>query len=260
MTQSTATVGFVKRRVLAVQDFTLLLVGSFRRTLTPPRYVVDTLLQMDVIGVGSLPIVVLTGFFTGGVLALQTYRTLSTFGEVSLMGQVVSLSVVRELGPVLTALMVAGRISSGIASEIGSMLVSEQIDAMRAFGTDPIRKLVLPRLVATLSTLPVLTILSDFCGILGGFFISFYTVRLTTEEYWTSVYQTLTLQDLTQGLLKPFVFALVIALVGCYYGLNTKGGTEGVGRSTTQAMVVASVLILVLDFFITKFLIAIHFF
>jgi phospholipid/cholesterol/gamma-HCH transport system permease protein len=253
-------VGFVKRKVLAVQDFTFLLVSSLRRAFTPPRYIIDTLLQMDVIGVGSLPIVLLTGFFTGGVLALQTYRTLTTFGEVSVLGQVVALSVVRELGPVLTALMVAGRISSGIASELGSMLVSEQIDAMRAFGTDPVRKLVLPRLLATLATLPVLTILADFCGILGGFFISFYTVRLTSEEYWTSVYQTLTFQDVTQGLLKPFVFAVVISMVGCYYGLNTKGGTEGVGRSTTQAMVVASVLILILDFFITKFLIAIRFF
>jgi phospholipid/cholesterol/gamma-HCH transport system permease protein len=257
---SALMVGFVKRKVLDVQDFTLLLVNSLHRAFSPPRYVVDTLLQMDVIGVGSLPIVLLTGFFTGGVLALQTYRTLSTFGEVSILGQVVSLSVVRELGPVLTALMVAGRISSGIASELGSMLVSEQIDAMRAFGTDPIRKLVLPRLFATVSTLPVLTILSDFCGILGGFFISFYTVRLTSEEYWSSVYQTLTFQDVTQGLIKPFFFALVISMVGCYYGLNTKGGTEGVGRSTTQAMVVASVMILVLDFFITKFLIAIRFF
>jgi phospholipid/cholesterol/gamma-HCH transport system permease protein len=259
MTLSTLRVGFVKRKVLAVQDFTFLLVNSLRRAFTPPRYIIDTLIQMDVIGVGSLPIVLLTGVFTGGVLALQTYRTLSTFGEVSLLGQVVALSVVRELGPVLTALMVAGRISSGIASELGSMLVSEQVDAMRAFGTDPIRKLVLPRMFATLATLPILTILADFCGILGGFFISFYTVRLTSEEYWTSVYQTLTFQDVTQGLLKPFVFALVIAMVGCYCGLNTRGGTEGVGRSTTRAMVVASVLILVLDFFITKFLIAIGF-
>ena len=253
-------VGFVKRWVLAVQDFTFLLVSSLRRAFTPPRYIIDTLLQMDVIGVGSLPIVLLTGFFTGGVLALQTYRTLSTFGEVSLLGQVVALSVVRELGPVLTALMVAGRNSSGIASELGSMLVSEQVDAMRAFGTDPIRKLVLPRLFATVATLPVLTILADFCGMLGGFSISFYTVRLTSQEYWTSVYQTLTFQDVTQGLLKPFFFAVVIAMVGCYCGLNTRGGTEGVGRSTTQAMVVASVLILLLDFFITKFLIAIRFF
>jgi phospholipid/cholesterol/gamma-HCH transport system permease protein len=252
--------GFVKRKVLAVQDFTFLLVSSLRRAFTPPRYIIDTLLQMDVIGVGSLPIVLLTGCFTGGVLALQTYRTLSTFGEVSILGEVVALSVVRELGPVLTALMLAGRISSGIASELGSMLVSEQVDAMRAFGTDPIRKLVLPRLFATLTTLPLLTILADFCGMLGGFIISFYTVRLTSEEYWTSVYQTLTFQDVAQGLLKPFFFAVVIAMVGCYYGLNTKGGTEGVGRSTTQAMVVASVLILVLDFFITQFLIGIGFF
>jgi phospholipid/cholesterol/gamma-HCH transport system permease protein len=260
MTISALMVGFVKRKVLAVQDFSFLLVSSLRRAFTPPRYIVDTLLQMDVIGVGSLPIVLLTGFFTGGVLALQSYRTLSTFGEVGILGEVVALSVVRELGPVLTALMVAGRISSGIASELGSMLVSEQIDAMRAFGTDPIRKLVLPRLFATLATLPVLTILADFFGMLGGFFISFYTVRLTSQEYWTSVYQTLTFQDVTQGLLKPFFFAVVIAMVGCYYGLNTTGGTEGVGRSTTQAMVVASVLILVLDFFITNFLIAIGFF
>jgi len=260
MTLSALVGEFVKRGVLAVQDFTLLLVRSLRRAFTPPRYIVDTILQMDVIGVGSLPIVLLTGLFTGGVLALQTYRTLSTFGEVSILGQVVALSVVRELGPVLTALMVAGRISSGIASELGSMLVSEQIDAMRAFGTDPIRKLVLPRLFATVSTLPVLTVLSDFCGILGGFFISYYTVRLTSEQYWTSVYQTLTFQDVTQGLIKPFVFAFVIAMIGCQFGMTTKGGTEGVGRSTTQAMVYASVMILILDFFITKFLIAIHFF
>ena len=257
---STLMVGFVKRKVLAVQDFSFLLVSSLRRAFTPPRYIIDTLLQMDVIGVGSLPIVLLTGFFTGGVLALQSYRTLSTFGEVGILGQVVALSVVRELGPVLTALMVAGRISSGIASELGSMLVSEQIDAMRAFGTDPIRKLVLPRLFATLTTLPVLTILADFLGMLGGFFISFSTVHLSSREYWSSVYQSLTFQDVTQGLLKPFFFAVVIAMVGCYHGLNTTGGTEGVGRATTQAMVVASVLILVLDFFITKFLIAVRFF
>ena len=256
----TLMVGFVKRKVLAVQDFTSLLVSSLRRAFTPPRYITDTLLQMDVIGVGSLPIVLLTGFFTGGVLALQAYRTLSTFGEIGLLGEMVALSVVRELGPVLTALMVAGRIGSGIASELGSMLVSEQVDAMRAFGTDPIRKLVLPRLFATLATLPILTILADFFGMLGGFFISFSTVHLSSREYWSSVQQNLTYQDVTQGMIKPFVFAVVIAMVGCYYGLNTTGGTEGVGRSTTRAMVVASVLVLVVDFFITKFLIAIRFF
>jgi phospholipid/cholesterol/gamma-HCH transport system permease protein len=251
---------FVKRKLLAVQEFTGLLTRAITHAFTPPRYVIDTLIQMDVIGFGSLPIVLLTGFFTGGVLALQTYRTLSTFGETGLLGQVVAVSVVRELGPVLTALMVAGRNSSGIASEIGSMLVSEQIDAMRALGTDPVRKLVTPRLYATIVTLPLLTILADFCGLLGGYIVSFYTVRLTTAEYWTSAYNSLQFEDCFQGLIKPFFFAAVIALVGCYLGLRTTGGTEGVGRATTQAVVVASVLILVLDFFITKFLIGIAFF
>jgi phospholipid/cholesterol/gamma-HCH transport system permease protein len=251
---------YLKRKVLAVQEFTELLVSTLRNALTPPRYLTDTLLQMDVIGFGSLPIVLLTGFFTGAVLALQTYRTLARFGEVGLLGQAVALSIVRELGPVLTALMVAGRNSSGIASELGSMLVSEQIDAMRALGTDPLRKLVAPRLFATVATLPLLTVLSDFCGTLGGYLVSYYTAHLTTEQYWTSIYQSLDVQDVAQGLLKPFLFAFVIALVGCYCGLHTTGGTEGVGRSTTQAVVVASVLILVLDFFITKFLIGINFF
>ena len=235
--------GAVKRWVQAVQEFTLLLVDSLRHALTPPRYLVDTLMQMDVIGFGSLPIVLLIGFFTGGVLALQSYRTLSNFGEVGLMGKVVALSLVLELGPVLTALMMAGRNSSG-----------------RALGTDPLRKLVIPRLFATVVTLPLLTILADFCGMLGGYFVSYYTVRLTTEEYWTSAYQALTYHDLTQGLIKPVFFAFIIALVGCYQGLHTTGGTEGVGRATTQAMVVASVLIVVVDFFITKFLIGIGFF
>ena len=250
---------FVKRNVLAVQEFTFLFVKSFQHIFSPPRYLDDTLIQMDIIGFGSLPIVILVGFFTGGVLALQSYRTLNTFGEEGLLGEVVALSLVRELGPVLTALMVAGRNSSGIASELGSMLVSEQIDAMRALGTDPLRKLVTPRLFASLLTLPLLTIISDFCGMLGGYLISTATVRLTSEEYWSSAYQALTFQDVTQGLIKPFFFAVVIALVGCYCGLHTTGGTEGVGRATTQAMVVASVVILLLDFFITKFLIGIKF-
>jgi phospholipid/cholesterol/gamma-HCH transport system permease protein len=252
--------GFVKQKVQAVQDFTFLLANSIANLFSSPRYIVDTIIQMDVIGVGSLPIVLLTGFFTGGVLALQTYRTLSTFGEVSILGQVVSLSVVRELGPVLTALMVTGRNSSGIASEIGSMLVSEQVDAMRALGTDPVRKLVTPRLLAAVITLPLLTILADFFGMLGGFFVSLYTVHLTSVEYWTYAYQALSFEDVTQGLAKPFLFAVIMALVGCYFGLTTRGGTEGVGRSTTQAVVVASVLILIVDFFFTKFLIAVGFF
>ncbi len=251
---------FVKRKVFAVQEFAFLLIDSFRSAFSPPRYMVETLLQMDNIGFGSLPVVLLTGFFTGGVLALQSYGTLNRFGEVALLGQVVAISMVRELGPVLTALMVAGRNSAGIASEIGSMLVSEQIDAMRALGTDPLRKLVAPRLFATILTLPLLTVVSDYVGLLGGSFVSEYTAHISGAEYWASAYQALDYHDITQGLIKPFFFAIVIATVGCYYGLHTRGGTEGVGRATTQAVVAASVMILVVNFFITKILIGIGFF
>ncbi|MGH9434738.1 MAG: MlaE family ABC transporter permease [Terriglobia bacterium] len=250
---------YLQRHILALQDFTYLTVRAFRNAFSAPRYFEDTLLQMDVMGVGSLPIVLLTGFFTGVVLALQTYRTLQTFGTLSLLGEAVAVAMVRELGPVLAALVVAGRNSSGIASELGSMLVSEQIDALRALGTDPLRKLVSPRLYAMVITLPVLTILGDFAGILGGGLVSTSIVKLSAARYWTVAYQSLTLRDLTQGLLKPFLFGAVIALVGCFYGLKTEGGTEGVGKSTTQAVVVASVLIIVLDAVLTRFLIGIHF-
>ena len=246
-----------KERVLSVQEFALLSARAIRNIFRPPHYMADVVRQMDLIGFGSLPIVVLTGFFTGAVLALQLWKTLSTFGETSLTGQLVTLSLVRELGPVLTSLMVAGRNASGIASELGSMMVSEQIDAMRALGTDPIKKLVTPRLLATVIMLPLLTILSDFIGIVGGFVTSFYLIHLNPAQYWTSSIHALEYEDIFQGLLKPFVFAFIVALVGCYYGLTTRGGTEGVGRSTTQAVVAASVLILVTDFFLTKIILAV---
>jgi phospholipid/cholesterol/gamma-HCH transport system permease protein len=250
---------FLKRSVLSVQEFSYLFANSIWNAFSPPRYIVDLLLQMDTIGVGSIPIVLLTGFFTGAVLALQSYRTLQTFGSVGLLGEMVALSTVRELGPVLTALMVAGRNSTGIASELGSMLVSEQIDAMRALGTDPMRKLVTPRVYATAITLPLLTILDCFTAIVGGSLVATSIAHLTSKEYWTAVYQSLAFEDLTQGLLKSLVFAFIVSLVGCYFGLRTSGGTEGVGRSTLRAMVVASVLIIMLDTVITQFLIVTNF-
>ena len=242
----------VQRAFLAVQDFVLLSGRAIANLFRRPHYWSDVMLQMDIIGVGSLPIVVLTGFFTGAVLALQMFATLVTFGASAQTGKLVSFSLVRELGPVLTSLMVAGRNASGMASELGSMTVTEQIDAMRALGTDPIKKLVTPRLLATLVVLPLLTMIADFTGVFGGFVISYTIIRLTPTQYWTSSYRDLKLNDLSQGLIKPVVFAFVVALVGCYYGLSTRGGTQGVGRSTTQAMVTASVLIFVLDFLITR--------
>jgi phospholipid/cholesterol/gamma-HCH transport system permease protein len=207
---------------------------------------------MDSIGVGSLPIVVLTGFFSGAVMALQMSRALAQYGQVGRTGMVVSITLVRELGPVLTSLMMAGRNSSGIASELGSMKVTEQIDAMRALGTDPVQKLVTPRLTATMVMLPLLTVIADFVGIVGGGLISVLFLNLPLRQYWNSAWTALELRDVFQGLLKPLVYAVIVSMIGCYYGLRTTGGTQGVGRSTTQAVVAATVLIFILDLLITK--------
>jgi phospholipid/cholesterol/gamma-HCH transport system permease protein len=244
----------VKRAVLAVQEYSLLSWHSLTNLLLRPLYGGDIMQQADVIGVGSIPIVVLTGFFTGAVLALQTSSSLQRFGAVSLTGQLVAFSMIKELGPVLTALMVSGRSASGMASELGSMKVTEQIDAMRALGTDPMKKLVTPRVIATVVMLFFLSIISDLFGLTGGWFISTTLLGRNTVEYWTSAYQSLTYRDIFMGLVKPPIFGLIIATIGCYYGMSTRGGTQGVGRSTTQAVVAASVLILVVDFFITRFL------
>jgi len=242
----------LKEPVLAAQDFYVLAGRAFRNIIRRPHYWDDVAIQMDSIGVGSLPIVALTGFFSGAVMALQMSRALSQYGQVGKTGTLVSLTLARELGPVLTALMVAGRNSSGIASELGSMKVTEQIDAMRALGTDPIQKLVTPRLLATGVMLPLLTIIADFVGMIGGYIIAQLYLGLSSRQYWSSVWRALEWNDVAQGLLKPLIFAVVISLIGCYYGLRTTGGTQGVGRSTTQAVVAATVLIFILDLLITK--------
>ncbi|HEU5451900.1 MAG TPA: ABC transporter permease, partial [Terriglobales bacterium] len=222
-----------------------------------PRYITDTFQQADSIGVGSIPVVVLTGFFTGAVLALQSANSLARFGALSMTGQLVSLSMVRELGPVLTGLMVAGRNASGMASELGSMKVTEQIDAMRALGTDPSKKLVTPRVVATTIMLFFLTIISDLVGLAGGYMIAYLILGLDTYQYWNSAYQTLVYADVFMGLTKPLLYGFVISTVGCFYGLSARGGTQGVGRATTQAVVTASVLILAVNAFYTRFLMAV---
>jgi phospholipid/cholesterol/gamma-HCH transport system permease protein len=243
---------FLKAPFLAIQEFFILAGAALRNVFRRPHYSSDIILQMDQIGVGSIPIVIMIGFFSGAVMALQMARALQQYGQVGKTGQVVAITLVRELGPVLTALLVTGRNSSGIASELGSMKVTEQIDAMRALGTDPIQKLVTPRMIATAVVLPLLTIIADFCGVFGGYLIATFRLNLEGAQYWSSVWQSLEWNDLTQGLLKPFVFSFAVSLVGCYYGLRTTGGTQGVGRATTQAVVVASVLIFVLTFFVTQ--------
>jgi phospholipid/cholesterol/gamma-HCH transport system permease protein len=242
----------LKAPVAAVQDFFYLTGRAFKNIFRKPHYGDDIIMQMDMIGVGSLTIVAMTGFFSGAVMALQMSRALAQYGQVGKTGTLVSLTLVRELGPVLTAIMVAGRNASGIASELGSMKVTEQIDAMRALGTDPTQKLVTPRLIATSVMLPLLTVIADFVGMFGGFIIADLFLGLSPRQYWTTVWQALVWNDVSQGLLKPLVFAVVISMVGCFYGLRTTGGTQGVGRSTTQAVVAADVLIFILDLLLTK--------
>ena len=245
---------WTKNLVLAIQEWTYLAARSIGNVFRQPRYVADTLQQADLIGVGSLPIVVLTGFFTGGVLALNAARTLEQYGSLSLTGQLVSISMVRELGPTLAGLMVAGRNASGMASELGSMKVTEQIDAMRALGTDPSKKLVTPRVIATIIMLFFLTIICDFFGLTGGFAVSQLGLHLDAHQYWSNAYQSLEFGDVIIGLIKPLLFGFLVATIGCYYGLTSRGGTQGVGRATTQAVVAASILILAVNYFTSQLL------
>jgi len=246
----------LKRGALEVQEYMRLIGQVGRGLITRPIYARDIIEQLDAIGVGSLTVVILTGTFTGMVLALQSGMTLDQFGGREVVGRLVSASMVKELGPVLTALMVTGRVGSGIAAELGSMAVTDQISALRALGADPIRKLVIPRVVAGTVMLPLLTIVSDAVGIAGGWIISTMQLRVAGSVYWNNVVQGLFLDDLWMGLIKPLAFGFVLVSIGCHVGLRTTGGTQGVGRATTRAVVGASVGVLVVDFFLTKLLIA----
>jgi phospholipid/cholesterol/gamma-HCH transport system permease protein len=243
---------FATRALLELQETTLLAARAARGLFKRPRYISEIITQMDTIGVGSLTIVLLTGFFTGGVLTLQTFPTLAFYGAQSQTGRLVAISLVRELGPVLTALMVTGRVGSAIAAELGSMTVSQQIDAMRALGTDPTRKLVGPRLVALLVSLPLLTVIADVVGIGGGGVVATTLYGLTMDQYVTSVREGITSDDIIGGVIKPLCFGVIIASIACYKGLSTEGGTVGVGRATTRAVVLASIVVIIADFFLSR--------
>jgi phospholipid/cholesterol/gamma-HCH transport system permease protein len=241
-----------KRIVLTVQEYSLFAWHAFLNLFTPPIYWTDFLVQSDIIGAGSFWIVMLAGFFTGCVLALQSAATLEAFGATSITGRFVALTMIRELGAVLTGIMVSGRNASSMASELGSMVVTEQIDAMRALGVDPMRKLVTPRIFASISMLFFLTILSDAAGILGGAAVTVFLNHQNATQYFSMAWQGLQFRDILQGLVKPLFFGYIIASIGCYNGMRTTGGTEGVGRSTIDAVVTASVLIIVVDTLITQ--------
>jgi phospholipid/cholesterol/gamma-HCH transport system permease protein len=234
----TVVENWLKSALLELQEYVRLCGATIVGVFSRPFYFHDVIEQMEAVGVGSLTVVLLTGVFTGAVLALQSGLTLDQFGARPVVGRLVSASMVKELGPVLTALMLAGRVGSGIAAELGSMVVTEQINALRALGTDPI-----------------LTVISDFMGIMGGGLIAVTQLQVESSVYWKSITDGLYTQDVTMGLLKPFFLGFVIVSVGCHVGLRTTGGTQGVGRATTNAVVAASVGVLAVDFFLTHLLI-----
>src|SRR5579875_2994107 len=215
---------FAKSIVASVQEYSILTGRAIAALFSPPHYIADTFIQLDSIGVGSVPLVILSRFLTGAVL---------------------------------TGLMVSGRNASGMASELGSMKVSEQIDAMRALGTDPVRKLVTPRLVATVSMLFFLTIVSDTFGICGGALVAVGLLRQSGGAFFHNAFDALAFGDVVEGLTKPVFSGFIIATVGCYYGLATRGGTRGVGKATTQAVVTSSVILIIVDTLVTKLMIGI---
>ena len=246
----------ISTALLELQETALLTWRALRRSISKPLYVRETVQQLDMIGVGSLPIIILCGFFIGAVLALNASSTLRSFGAQNFTGQLVMTSLIRELGPVLTSIIIAGRVGSAIAAEIGSMLVSEQIDAMRALGTDPIKKLVVPRLLGCMIMTPALTIICVVVGALGGWAIAKSILGIASSVYTSSARVGLDYHDIMGALLKSSTFGMIIAIIGCRSGLRTYGGTMGVGRSTTQSVVASIVTILITDFFLQKLIMA----
>ena len=248
---------WLKGDALEVQEYGRLTRDALRAIVTRPYYKHDIIEQFDAIGWGSLTVVLLSGLFTGAALALQSGLTLDQFGARPVVGRLVSASMIKELGPVLTALMLTGRVGSGIAAELGSMMVTDQINALRALGTDPIRKLVVPRMLAGFLMAPVLTVISDFIGILGGWVVARFTLQVNSGLYWSSVTKGLYIEDAWMGLIQPFVFGFIIVTVACHVGLRTRGGTAGVGKATTLSVVAGSVAVIAADFFVTQILMAV---
>lgn len=257
--------GLVLDQVAALGDVTIFMLRTFRWLVTRAPRKGTLLPSFYQIGVLSLPVVALTGTFIGMVLAEQSYAQFRFFRLETRLGGVINVSLLRELGPVLAATMLAGRVGSAMAAELGTMRVTEQIDALNVMGTDPIKKLVTPRLLAALVMLPTLTVINDLAGILGGMVIARFYLQLPTTLYWSTIWDQISSggflwlipNDFVHGLFKPFVFGGIISLTACHFGLRTTGGTEGVGISTTRTVVTASILILVVDYFITQLLLAV---
>lgn len=250
-------INYIGLRVLSFLDESGRVIILFYKTLTltfrPPFDFRNLFKQIEEVGVKSIPVVLITGAFTGMVLALQSYTGFKRFNAEAFVGTVVALSMTRELGPVLSGLMVSGRVGSAMAAELGTMQVTEQIDALYTLATNPIKYLIVPRFLAALIVMPILTIFADVIGILGGYLISVELLGSNPTIYIRRTYDYLDLEDIYIGLLKAGVFGMIISIIGCYQGFNTRGGAEGVGKSTTRAVVLSSLLILIANYFITAF-------
>ncbi len=241
----------VIERIEEVGRNSLFLLEALQALVTPPLRVRQVFRQMEFVGVRSISVVVLTGTFTGMVLALQSYYGFRKFGAEGFVGPTVALSMARELGPVLTSLMVTARAGSAIAAELGTMRVTEQIDALTVMAVDPVRYLVVPRILAGLVMVPVLCVVSDFMGFLGGYFVGVKLLNINSGSYISNTVQYVAMSDVVNGLVKAACFGLILTAIGCYKGFYASGGAQGVGRATTEAVVLASVLILITDYFLT---------
>jgi phospholipid/cholesterol/gamma-HCH transport system permease protein len=252
MTLAPALRGAARDAVAWYGGLALLSVQVARNLALPPSYLELVARQIDIIGVRSTAVALIAALFTGMVLALQTAVNMARFGAEGYVGPVVALSILRELGPVLTAILVGGKVASGITAELGSMQVTEQIDALRALGVNYLKKLVVPRILAALLVFPLVTILADAVGLIGGMLVVVFERDVDAYLYWNTIAYWVVIRDFVTGIAKSVVFGWLVTLIGCYNGLETSGGTEGLGRSTTDTVVQVAMAVIVSDFFLTK--------
>ena len=249
-----ATRRYARESVAWYGGLGLLAIQVTRNIALPPHYFALVARQIDIIGVRSTAVALTAALFTGMVLALQTAVNMARFGAENYVGPVVALSILRELGPVLTAILVGGKVASGITAELGSMKVTEQIDAMRALGVNYVKRLIVPRLLAALVVFPLVTVLADFVGLVGGMIVSVFDRDVDPYLYWNTIAYWVVIRDFLTGLVKSLVFGLLVTLIGCYNGLATEGGTEGLGRATTDTVVEVAMAVIISDFVLTKLL------
>jgi phospholipid/cholesterol/gamma-HCH transport system permease protein len=242
--------GFFK----TVEDFTLMVLKSFRYLFVHFRFH-ETLVEMDRLGVGSIPIVFLASLFAGLDMALQFSVVMAPYGASNLLGKVVATSIIRDMGPVLASLVMSARVTAGITSELGMMATTQQIEALLVMGVDPVDRLVAPKILAGMIMLPILSVVGDLLGVFAGLMVAFLGAHIPTPQYWAGVRSALTLPNLVNGALKPLVFGFILVSIGCYYGIRTTGGAQGVGQATTKAVVYAAIWILIANFLISKLLI-----